>query len=269
MLKNFYTFALNLLILISFQAPTILYAQSKNTPKLNLIVRAEQNIIELYKGHINLAILVVRNSLSEFSKLYLSLMPLQSVPENIAINLSPLNPEPERSAYLHFTFSFSIEALGNPTLSNYVQSSDGDAFSIVAYDNNNKASIHSFILMDRILFKDKDFTQEYPDAQVRLITALGHEIYGNLLSFSEQLQNNMPSESIQNSFYQSNKHLFAEVNAFTKGVEFLNLVLKQKNIELPSFIREQTEQALKREQSVLNRYLQRLNDDKSCADKFH
>ena len=86
----------------------------------------------------------------------------------------------------------------------------GDAFTI-AFGNQLHPNISLWLLADKVFYDEKG--QPRPDATIRALTALSHELYGNVQTYLESVENK--------TFEQPIDRKKTEIRAFSAGIHYL------------------------------------------------
>lgn len=143
---------------------------------------------------------------------------------------------------------------GQEQIRNFSQT-NGDAYSIF-FSEDKSAPIIVRVLWD-IATEEKTTngkTIERADAFTRLVVLLGHEIYGNVMFFKKQKALLTSNEYAQNKSVKAKAELESEINAFQKGVEFIDRILKKVAPQLGAKIQNDFKEARIRESAVLKQY---------------
>lgn len=134
-----------------------------------------------------------------------------------------------------------------------ILNSTADAYTMVLADHP-KGPFVVRLLWDKIAFEtDKGKWVERPDAFVRMLAALGHEIYGNVRSFSERSKILLsPQHRYSDKFVESDQIKF-ELAAFRAGTETLDRLINQakSDPQFPEKTLKDLRAALKREHESL------------------
>lgn len=144
---------------------------------------------------------------------------------------------------VHFVLTVS----GNSVAIKYGQTDSylADAFTLTdpQVDTEEALVTYIFLLVDRIFWDES--SHQRPDAFVRLITAIGHELYGNLPDHLKV----RPRQVFDNSYETKQKD---EITAHKGGVSFLNRLMKSELSEGLDTV--QLEEALAREKTALKEW---------------
>jgi hypothetical protein len=143
----------------------------------------------------------------------------------------------------------------------------GDAYSIFFSDMPGSPVIVR-VLWDEAMTEIKNGKrQERPDAFARLVTLLGHEIYGNVNNFISRRSFFESPQFMYSKEVQKQEYIKSEVYAFTKGVDFLETLLSLAGPRLPEKLNHDFRNALLREKELLTSYQRKLGASTSspCA----
>lgn len=142
----------------------------------------------------------------------------------------------------------------NPKLWNFTNGLNGDAYTVYLTDGA-KSVISVRVLFDEAAYLKVDgkFIPR-DDAFARIVTLLGHEIYGNVLNFITHGPNYDISSSLVSQKEAQRQNLETEINAFATGVEFLNLLISKFGKVLPAKLTTDFSRALEREEGLLTQY---------------
>ncbi len=93
-----------------------------------------------------------------------------------------------------------------------------DAFTALVEGPNRKPIILVRLMWDRIMFAEENgLYSERPDAFSRLLTALGHEIYGNVRTFHSAISGSVRLSS----------QISSEIAAFRAGIDFIDRAIEK------------------------------------------
>lgn len=147
----------------------------------------------------------------------------------------------------------------NAEIQSFNRDLNGDAYSFMFLDSPG-APIVVRVLWDEAMTEIKDGKRiERSDAFVRLVTLLGHEIYGNVMNFF--IRRDL-FESPQYKFSkkkQKEEWLKSEVLAFKAGVDFITMMMDKLALHLSEKMKLDFQGAIKREKESLKYFESRLN----------
>lgn len=138
-----------------------------------------------------------------------------------------------------------------------------DAFTMILEDHPTGPFIVR-LFWDRLMFEHNGGThKERADAFVRLVSALGHEIYGNVNNFKKMMTNNSPSMLTLTAPQSSKKYIEVqadlEIKAFSAGVHFLQNLITKFEKHIPEKTLNDLVAAHQREKEALHTWVQLLN----------
>jgi hypothetical protein len=123
-------------------------------------------------------------------------------------------------------------------------SKDTDAFTM-SLAKNERGPLVTFLFWDQLKFTEIDGKSlERADAFARITTALGRELFGNVIYLKRQMHQ---QKLISNKSVVANQ----DVLALTAGVSFIENLMKTSEKELPANIIEDFKSALDREKETL------------------
>lgn len=166
-------------------------------------------------------------------------------------------------------FDFLIEITDRPTLLAKIQNSNsrifkfaneinGDAFSAINPDRPG-TPIVVFVLWDEAMYLTTSTgKRERHDAFTRLVTLLGHEIYGNVAYFM-RTKKKFQSVRFRNSAMARNQEwIRSEVNAFAAGVRFIETMISKYGDRIGWKFTQDLNAALEREKAQYEVFKERL-----------
>ncbi|MBN8536715.1 MAG: hypothetical protein J0M15_06655 [Deltaproteobacteria bacterium] len=135
----------------------------------------------------------------------------------------------------------------------------GDAYSLFYHDSPGSPIIVR-VLWDEAMTEIKNGKSvERPDAFARLVTLLGHEIYGNVLNLRKKREILESSQIKYSETKQNEEWLKSEVSAFRSGIEFISTLLKRLGPQLSVKMKSDFLAALEREKKSLSFYEDKLD----------
>lgn len=148
-----------------------------------------------------------------------------------------------------------------PEVYRFVRGLHGDAFSFMLPEDPLER-VYVIVLVDDAMYENQHGHRvERPGAFSRLVTLLGHEIYGNVASFKKHSAAVRSSQFQYSERFRANESLKSEVRAFTASVKFLETLLAKFEKMLPATTVNSFREALVRERDLLKMYQVRAEVD--------
>lgn len=157
--------------------------------------------------------------------------------------------------------TLAIQDSDNESLSKFTNNLKGDAYSIFLSDKPGSPVIVRILWDEAMYLSLNDKSVERPDAFARLVTLLGHEIMGNVLSFISRRDFYESPSFRYSEKVRSDEYKKSEVRAFTAGADFLEALISKFKNTLPSKMIQDFRQALEREIDLLNAHKSNLNPE--------
>ncbi len=160
---------------------------------------------------------------------------------------------------LEITTRDAVKAYGNQNqqLQYFTNHLDGDAYSIFLADRPDSPIIVRVLWDSATTFSEEasGTVKERPDAFARLVSLLGHEIYGNVVNFGRQRSVYLSPQFRNSSALRQKEWIKSEVVAFHAGVDFLQTLLQQFGPHVSQKLQADFIDALQREATTLEYYL--------------
>ncbi|MBL7665096.1 MAG: hypothetical protein JNM93_08180 [Bacteriovoracaceae bacterium] len=141
-----------------------------------------------------------------------------------------------------------------------LSTTDGDGYSVL-FSQDKNAPVLIRIFWDKTLYEIRNNRPiERPDAFVRLVSALGRQIHGNLIYYRQNIKLLSSAEFADNFDLKEEIELKSKVNAFKKNKLFLENVLRNFQNDLTPKMINDMNAALEKETQMFESNNKKLCD---------